>query len=96
MNTIRMSLLAVVTSVLLSGCAGGSGVSEYVNCENALKFYNVYLVSLAVREPSADEIKYAKLGATLLQAHCGYTSSGVNDGGVPILVSPRGEVVQRP
>jgi len=71
MNTL--AALAALTLALATGCGTTSGGGQVLDCDKARETYALYQASLEVREPSEDEIKYARLAAAFLAAKCGWT-----------------------
>lgn len=100
--------LALATGLLAAslmfstGCASNGGLVNPESCAKAQKVYELYQASLLVRQPSADEVKAAKIAATTLTVLCGWTQATlptppgargvpepqVDENGVPIVLAP--------
>lgn len=72
MNTL--AALAALTIALATGCGTTSDGGQAFNCDTARDAYELYQASLDVREPSDDEIKYARLAGAFLAARCGWVA----------------------
>lgn len=59
---------------LLLVLAACSSTQPALDCATAQRTYALYQASLAVRTPTADEIKSAQLAGAFLAAVCGWTS----------------------
>lgn len=98
MKTLRILLLATAALLfvgcIVTGCAGTQADRQHT-CESARAVYEAYQATLAIREPSRDEVIAAAAAGAFLRISCGWTTpqtrgqSDPFDGyGVLILTAP--------
>lgn len=68
--------LLLVLCVLIVGC---TTTDKEKTCDTYSKVYSLYLASLAVREPSNEEIAVAAAATFYLTAYCGWSNIQTKD-----------------